>query len=111
MAAQFKAPVADGDEIATAGGFARQTTAAGRNQRQRQRGGFDEIPAGSISEAHNFSRLPEFAGLGSETGTAKTWTLRAGMKIFFLSPILMTILILNSAFRPAELSQQQSPFI
>jgi hypothetical protein len=57
MIAQFETAIADGDEVARlfrgGGGFCLQTAAAGRNQRQRQRGGFDEFPAGSMSVAHD----------------------------------------------------------
>lgn len=57
MIAQFETAIANGDEVARllrgGGGFWLQTVAAGRNQRQRQRGGFDEFPAGSMSVAHD----------------------------------------------------------
>jgi hypothetical protein len=57
MTAQLKASIADGDEVARGffgrGGFRLQTGTTGNGQRQRQRGSFDEIPAGSGSAAHN----------------------------------------------------------
>jgi hypothetical protein len=57
MAMQLKASVADRDEVTRAlfgrGGFHLQAAAAGNGQRQRQRGGFNEIPAGSVSAVHN----------------------------------------------------------
>jgi hypothetical protein len=57
MAVQFKAAIADGDKVVCVfpgrGGFRLQTGTAGNGQRQRQCGGFDEIPAGSVSAAHN----------------------------------------------------------
>jgi hypothetical protein len=57
MAAQLKTSIADGDEVIRdsfgRGGFRPQAGTAGDCQRQRQRGGFDEVPAGSVSAAHN----------------------------------------------------------
>jgi hypothetical protein len=57
MTVQLKASVADGNEVARVffgrGGFRLQAATAGDGQRQRQRGGFDEVPAGSGSAAHN----------------------------------------------------------
>ena len=54
---QLKASVADGDEIVRAlfggGGFRLQPATAGNSQRQRQCGGFDEVPARCVSAAHN----------------------------------------------------------
>jgi hypothetical protein len=47
----------DGDKIARgfpgAGGSGWQTAAAGRNQRERQSGVFDEFPAGNRSVTHD----------------------------------------------------------
>jgi hypothetical protein len=82
MAMQLKASVADGDEVGRAlfgrGGFRRQTATAGDGQRQRQRGGFDEVPAGSVSAAHNdlTRKVAEFFRLNFQMDMAKTWTLR-----------------------------------
>jgi hypothetical protein len=57
MTVQFKAAVADGDKVVCVfpgwGGFRLLTGTAGNGQRQRQCGGFDEVPAGSVSAAHN----------------------------------------------------------
>jgi hypothetical protein len=93
MAMQFKASFADGDEVARVlfgrGGFRRQAGTAGNGQRQRQCGGFDEVPAGSVSAAHNdwMHKVTEFYGKFSN-GRGKTWTLRGWNEIFFKPQIL-----------------------
>ena len=87
---QFKASIAGGNKVVRAlfgrNGFRRQAGTAGNGQRQRQRGGFDEVPAGSVSAAHNdwMCKVAEFYGKFSN-GRGKTWTLRGWNENLFFN--------------------------
>jgi hypothetical protein len=77
-----------------------QAVAAGRHQRQRERGGFDELPAGSGAVAHNglARRALNFSVKNLRVNPAKHGCDAAGLKSFFMSHVLMTFLILNFAY-------------